>query len=139
MIKFIPFKLCHVDGARAHPSQAQFQHFFDRPDDLEIKLTSSAFDGDVLVAIGALTLLEGATGGWVLFTNQVTPTRFLAIHRFVERELLWFETKGEPIIFHVDPERPDTVRWAELLGRKTHGFDRFPDGRFMMRVGNNVP
>lgn len=148
LTRIAPFDPAHCAGAKAHPSQAEYQPLLDNPSVFS-KLwpeTFSALDGDELVAIGGSTLvecvsggwgatvLEGVTGGWVLFTDKITPRRFIAIHRAAVRFLVCFEQINEQIFAHIDPDKPNAVRWAGLLGLEAKRTDVLPDGRRLLRV-----
>ena len=90
--------------------------------------TYSGLDGDELVAVGGSTLVDGVSGGWVLFTDKITPARFLVIHRTVVRSLVCFEQISDPIFVHVDPGNPQAMRWAGILALETRRTDVLADG-----------
>ena len=90
--------------------------------------TYSALDGDELVAVGGSTLVDGVSGGWVLFTDKIRPAHFLAIHRIVARTLVCFEQINDPIFVRVDPGNPQAARWVGLLGLETRRTDVLADG-----------
>jgi hypothetical protein len=132
----VPFDPKHCAGAIAHPTQAHYQDLFDNPlqfADLWVE-TYTAMNGNDVIAIGGLVPSDGGKGGWVLFTDKVTPGRFLKIHKALERYL----RSSDAIYAHVDPESKVSVRWAQVLGLEVTGIDVFPDGREMMRVEANV-
>ncbi len=132
-----PFDPSHCEGARAHPSQAEHQHLLEAPEyfkDLWGE-TYSAIDRDDLVAIGGtLPALDGLFG-WVLFTDKITPARFVAVHRAVTRGLSYI---NEPVSVHVDPDRPQAIRWAGMLGMNGRQTETLPDGREMARITTHV-
>ena len=132
-----PFDPGHCKGAWAHPSQERYQYLLDDP--LAFREvwpeTKSALDGDDLVAIGGLVRAGDLTGGWVLFTDKITPSGFVAIHRAVVREL---EMAHEPVVVHVDPDTPVAAKWATMLGMNGRQTDLMPDGRTMVRLTANV-
>ena len=134
------FDPAHCEGARAHPSQARYQHLLDDPwEFLELwPETCSALDGDELIALGGATLVEGMSGGWVLFTDKITPASFVVIHRTAARVLRCFEQINDPIFAHVDPDDQRAVRWSGLLGLETRRMDVLPDGRRMLRAESHV-
>lgn len=138
MIEIVPFDPAHCEGATAHASQAHYQHMLDDPGNYRAQweTTYSAFDGDDLIAIGGATLVEAVSGAWVLFTDKITPARFMAIHRTAVRFLVCFEQIGDPLFAHVDPDNGNAVRWAGLLGMETGRTDVLPDGRRMLRAAN---
>ena len=53
--------------------------------------------------------------GWVLFTDRVTPARFVRIHRMIVRFMVCFERHHLPILAHLDPDNP--LHWP---GRRTN-------------------
>ena len=144
--RIVDFHPAHCFGATAHPSQAQYQTMLTDPSCFRWLWpdTLSALDGDELIAMGGTTrkprtkLVEGALGAWVLFTDKITPARFLCVHRMVVRHLVVFEQIGEPIFVHADPNNPNAARWAGLLGMGTRRTDVLPDGRSMMRFESHV-
>ena len=138
--RIVPFDPVYCKGARVHPSQARYQQLLDDPSFFRVLWpeTYSAIDGDELAGIGGHTLIDGVSGGWALFTNKITPARFLVIHRTVVRALICFEGINDPIFAHVDPNNPQAVRWAGLLGLDTRRTDVLPDGRRMLRVETHV-
>ena len=87
----------------------------------------------MLIAIGGLVPLYGSLGGWVLFTHEITPARFLVINRAVARVL---DAAGA--FAHIDPEKPLAMRWAELLEMKPKCADILPDGRRVLRMVADV-
>ena len=97
--------------------------------------TQSALDGDLLISIGGLVRVGDLMGGWVLFTDQVTPARFLAIHRAVVREL---EMIHGPVVVHIDPDKPKTGRWATMLGMNGRRMETMPNGRTLIRMTANA-
>ncbi len=116
-MRVVPFELEHCFGAKAHPTQAHYQHILDDPQVFLDKWsgTRSAIDRDELVAIGGTVPTDGITGGWVLFTDRITPVRFLVIHRAITRTLS--EMDGA-LIAHVDLRNPKAVRWVKLLDKQ---------------------
>ncbi len=97
--------------------------------------TLSAMEGEVTIAIGGTALIGGVLAGWVLFSDQITPARFVAIHRAVARFLAHV---NQPVMAHVDPGKPKTVRWAKMLDMGAHKMEMFPDGRKMLRTETHV-
>ena len=143
MIRTYEFAGYHVRAARAHPRQVAYQWMFDDPMAFYALWpdTVSAFDGvpwngGELIAIGGTTLIDGESGGWVLFTDKITPARFLPIHRTVVRYLVCFEQINDPIFAPVDPDWPEAVRWSQLLGMDTRRTDVLPGGRTVRRVSS---
>ncbi len=128
-----PFEPEHCEGATAHPSQAEHQHLLDDPASFELLWGEicSAIDGEDLIAIGGASSLGDMLGGWVLFTDQITPARFVAIHRAVVRGLAYI---NEPVVAHVDPDSSQATRWATMLGMNGRQMDVMPDGREMARM-----
>lgn len=139
--RFEKFQPEHVMGQRAHPTQAEYQWMLDDPARYRALWpdTLSAFDGGEMIACGGATLIDRESGGWILFTDKITPRGFLSIHRLVVRYLVCFEQINDPIFFaHINPDRPEAMRWAGLLGLDTQRTDVLPDGRRMLRTRLHV-
>ena len=130
----------HCDGARAHPSQAQFQYLLDDPWRFHSLWphTYSALDGAELIAVGGKSVDDGVLSGWILFTDKITPARFLVIHRGIVRILVCNELSNKPIFLQPDPDNAQAIRWAGLLGLATRLTEVLPDGSQMLRVGGYV-
>ena len=139
-IEVVEFDPSHCEGARAHPTQEHYQPFLDDPGMFRLLWpeTNSALDGDDLVALGGTTFIDGASGGWMLFTDKITPAYFVLIHRYAVHFLRHFEQINHPLFMHVDPDNPNAKRWAGLLGLETKRTDILPDGRRMLRVETHV-
>ena len=137
--RIVEFDPAHCKGAKAHPSQARYQHMLDEPASFyKWAQPYSALDGDDLIAIGGWVLFEGEWAGWVLFTDRITPRYFMKIHRTVARFILFLEQVNEFTVVHLDPDNTAAMRWAGLLGLETKRTDIFPDGRRMLRAQNYV-
>ena len=136
-MKIVPFESSHCKNATAHPSQAHCQHMLDTPETFRGSWpgTLSAMEGKDMIAIGGTALIGGTLAGWVLFSDQITPPRFVAIHRAVVRFLTHV---NQPVMSHVDPEKPKTMRWAKMLDMGTKKMELFPDGREMLRTETHV-
>ena len=121
----------------AHDSQRHHQGMLDDPASFRELWsgTDSALDGDELIAIGGSVFVEGMWGGWALFTDAITPRRFVVIHRAVSRVLEQFDQKT---FVHLDPDNPQAARWSKLLGFKTLWLEFLPDGRKMLRAEADV-
>lgn len=135
MVNIVLFDPAHCAGARAHPSQAQFQIILDDPWGFR-KLwpeTYSALSSAELIAVGGWSVIDGVLGGWVLFTDKITPARFLVIHRTAARFLVCFEQINDPIFLQPDPDNAKAMRWAGLLGLDTRRTDVLADGRVERR------
>lgn len=130
----VPFDPAHCEGARAHLSLARYQYMFDDPSCFEVlwPATYSAIHEDGLVAIGGAPVIDGMAGGWVLFTDKITPGRFVEIHRAVAR----FIAENEAFA-HLDPSNPAAMRWAGLLGMKAQRTEALADGHEMLRADNH--
>ena len=117
-MRIVPFEPSHCNGAKAHASQIHYQYLFDKPSNFsEVWLeTRSALDRGDLIAIGGTKTGRGLKGGWVLFTNKITPARFLTIHRVIMRTLS--EMDGA-LIAHVDPRNPKAARWVISFASET--------------------
>ncbi len=135
-MSIVPFDPKHCAGAVAHSSQAHYQHLLDNP--LQFSHlwgeTYSAIDGEDVIAIGGLVPADDGQGGWVLFTDKVTPARFLGVHRALERYL----RSTDAIFAHIDPSSSVSVRWAQVLGLEVTGTEVLPDGREMLRADSHV-
>ena len=121
----------------AHDSQRHYQGMLDNPASFRELWpgADSALDGDTLIAIGGSVFREGMWGGWTLFTNAITPIRFVSIHRVVSRVL---EQVDQTTFVHLDPDNPEAARWAKLLGFKTLWLEFLPDGHRMLRAESHV-
>ncbi|MCH8859516.1 MAG: hypothetical protein IID54_08075, partial [Proteobacteria bacterium] len=84
------------------------------------------------------SVIDGELGGWVLFTDKITPARFLVIHRTAARFLVCCEQISDPIFVHIDPDNPQAMRWAGLLGLETRRTDVLADGRRVLRAESDV-
>ncbi len=113
-MRVVPFDPSDVIGATAHPSQSRYQFVLDKPEMFRgfWPDTYSALDGDLLVAIGGAPLIQDEYGAWVLFTDKITPARFLVVHRTAVRFLVLFEKNNDPIFAHFDPNNPAAVSAA---------------------------
>ena len=124
-----PLEPRHTIGARAHASQARYQFVLDKPEMFRGLWpdTYSALDGDVLAAISGAPLIDGMVAGWVLFTDRITPARFLVVHRMAVRFLAVMEK--------MNATRERLARSIESLGlfvwpsRANFVLARFSDGR----------
>ena len=135
MVRIVEFDPAQCAGARAHPSQARFQFMLDGPGAFhKWAQPYSALEGDDLIAIGGWVLVKGTWGGWVLFTAKITPARFLVIHRTAARFLVCLEQINETTLTHIDPDNPQAMRWAGLLGLETRRTDVLADGRVDRRI-----
>lgn len=114
-MRIIPFEPSHCQNVKAHLSQAHYQHLLNDPSVFHEQWpeTFSALVDDELVAIGGTIALAQQTGGWVLFTDKITPLRFVVIHRAVERALAGID---QSVTVHINPNNPEAVRWARILG-----------------------
>lgn len=132
-MRIVPFESTHCEGTTAHPSQAEHQHLLDAPQYFKNLWgeTYSALDGDDLIAIGGVLSSLDIVSGWVLFTDKITPARFVAVHKAVVRGLAYIH---EPVMVHVDPDRSQAVRWATMLGMNGRQMEMMPDGREMARM-----
>ena len=135
-----PFEPSHVVGAVAHPSQARFQIALEKPSAWRGLWpdTISVFDGDELIAIGGIASFVDILDAWILFTDNITPARFLLVHRVVVRVLLHFEQMHDPIIAHIDARNPNAARWAALLALETRRIETLPDGSRTLRLESHV-
>lgn len=94
----------------------------------------SAIADDGLVAVGGMVCTDDGTGVWLLFTDKITPGRFVAIYRELARGLATVIALGEPVFIHVDPNYPEARRLAERLGFRLQRTEVFDDGRDMIRM-----
>ena len=141
MVRIVEFDAAHCAGAKAHPSQAHYQHMLDDPGSFRELWphTFCAVDGDELIAIGGSVVAEDKLAGWILFTDKIKPKHFLLIHR---QALLFFhhsEKTVDLVFAHVDTDNPNAVRWAGLLGLGARRTDFLPGGKRMLRFENHVP
>src|SRR3990167_6559665 len=104
-MRFLPFRAKHCMNVKAHPSQSKYQSMLDKPETIPPD-SWSVFDGDTLLGIGGLVDIEGRAYGWALFSDQVEPRHFVALHRAVLRVMKELEGMGEPLSAHIDPQNP---------------------------------
>ena len=130
-----PFKPAHLNGATAHVKQKHHQWLLDSDPFSNVGMSWSAVAGDGLVAVGGLGHMEdGGLGVWLLFTDRITPGRFVAIYRELKRRLAQVLDAGETVTVHIDPGFPEAARLAEKLGFRKDGEFRFDDGKKMIRM-----
>ncbi len=129
-LDLISFEDHHVIGARVNSAQIRYTDMFANPEGFAGGW--SAFYKGELVAIGAARIIGDAVSGAVLFTDAITPRRFLALHNALEGIIRDYEAKGFEPFIHIDPDYPQAQRWAELLGFTQVGFDEI-QGRTMQR------
>ena len=100
-----------------------------------VGMSWSAFAEDGLVAVGGLGRTDdGGLAVWLLFTDRITPGRFVAIYRELARRLEQVLDAGESLTVHIDPDFPEAARLAERLGFRRDGEFRFDDGKNMIRM-----
>lgn len=137
-MRFEPFELHHMIGATTHPKQKRYQILLESETLATIGANWSALAEDGLVCVGGLVPVDGVVGAWVLFTDRVTPGRFVAIYRELARRLTELLDQGEAVLVHIDPDYPAAARLADRLGFRTDGVDHFSDGRRMTRMVADV-
>lgn len=135
-ISVVPFQAAHSAGVLAHPKQHKYQPLL-KSQDFHGR-TWSALDGDDLVAVGGLVPLEGELGGWLLFTDKITPQRFIGVFRAVQQVFAAARKEGVGVAVDIDPDYPEAVRMAGMLGLSRAGFFTAPDGRTMTRMCADV-
>ncbi len=133
-----PFDPLHLAGVTAHPKQRRYQALLESEVIAAIGSNWSAVAEDGLVAVGGLVHTDEGIGAWLLFTDRITPGRFVAVYRELARRLADLLESGEAVFVHIDPVYPEASRLAEKLGFQKDGEDRFDDGRSMTRMVANV-
>ena len=134
-----PFKPSHLIGATAHVKQSHHQWLLDSDTLSNIGISWSAVAEDGLVAVGGLGRMDdGGLGVWLLFTDRITPGRFVAIYRELARRLEEVLDAGETLSVHIDPSFPEAARLAEKLGFLRCGEFHFDDGKKMIRMVANA-
>lgn len=78
----------------------------------------SAFYEGALIVIGGGVIVEKSIGGWMLFTDRITPKGFMALHRILGKIIKHYETQGFTMFVHIDSTYSKAVRWAGLMGFK---------------------
>lgn len=129
-LDLVAFETHHVIGSKVNPAQAKHAEMFGDPHDFAGGW--SAFYEGELIAIGAARLAGDTVGGAVLFSDKITPRRFLAFHNALLGIIKNYEAKGLTPFVHIDPDYPQAQRWAELMGFSQVGFDEV-GGRTMQR------
>ena len=139
-VRIVEFDPAHCKDAKAHLSQAHYQHLLDNPSgfrDAWPNTFSALADGE-LIAIGGTVVVKNKLGGWVFFCDTIQPRHFLTIHRTVVLFLSHSRRTVASVFAHVDPENTVAARWAKLLGLDARRTDFFPDGTRMLRFENHV-
>ena len=126
-----PFEISHAVDIRVHSKQAQYQSWL-KSGVLPVETTSLFYD-DELVCVGGLVRFDNKTWAWLMFTDKITPGRFVAIYREMKRRLAELLEAGETVLVHIDPNYPEALRMAVKLGFREDGEDRF-EGRSMIRM-----
>ena len=129
-----PFKPEHLNGAMAHAKQKHHQWMLETDPFSKVGMSWSAVADDGLVAVGGLGRTDDGLAVWLLFTDRITPGRFVAIYRELVRRLAQVLDAGEAVVVHIDPDFPEAARLAEKLGFRRDGEFRFDDGKNMTRM-----
>lgn len=133
-----PFDPSHLVGAVAHPKQKHYQFLLEPGRLAVVEDAWSALADDELVAVGGLVPFEGTTSTWLIFTDRITPGRFVAVYR----ELVWrldaLRVAGVEVMVHLAPGYPEAARLAGKLGFMGAGKDFFDDGTGMTRMIANA-
>lgn len=111
MLRIEAFDSSHLSGVRAHPKQSHYQYLID---DGIIASGFTGFWGDEIIGFGGLLNTVDGTVAWVLFTDAMTPERFLPVYRY-------FERNAPGLLMDVDPDYPEAVRMADMLGFQPFG------------------
>ena len=133
-MNIVPFEAWHLPGATVHAKQKEYQWLLESETFSEFGMNWSAMADDGLVAVGGLGNTCDGLGVWLLFTDRITPGRFVAIYRELARRLEQVLDAGETLIVHIDPDFPEAHRLAVKLGFRRDGEFRFDDGRNMIRM-----
>ena len=137
-MRIVPFEPSHLSGAVAHPKQRRYQSLLDSDPFSNVGMNWSAIAEDGLVAVGGLGNTGDGLAVWLLFTDRITPGRFVAIYRELARRLEQVLDAGESLVVHIDPDFPEAARLAEKLGFLRCGEFRFDDGQRMIRMVANA-
>lgn len=108
--KIAPFEFSHAVGILIN----QYEKL--NPDAAR-EAWSVFYDGE-LIAVSGGVVKDGKIGGWVLFTDRITPPGFLAFHRILKKVIEEYRSHGRTIFLHVAPGHERAERWAKLLGFK---------------------
>ncbi len=130
-------------GATVHTKQGRFQSFLNGeiPRFNGSGTTWAGLFGDDLVCIGGMVQSPEAANeiaAWLLFTDRITPGRFVAVYREAMRMLTALLRTGTRVVIHVDPQYPEAVRMAAKLRFRESGEIQFYDGRTMIRMVADV-
>lgn len=121
----------HLTGIRAHPKQARHQGLL-ADGSLLGPLSWAAVSGAGVVAVGGICDIR-VSAGWLLFTDKITPASFIAVWRAARRAIDVARRAGEGFVVHVDPDYPEALRLAELLGLTPEGKE-VVGGRMLLRM-----
>ena len=132
-----PFDLSHLSGAVANRKQAHFQALLESDVISKVGRNWSVIDGEGLICVGGMVDTDDGIEAWVLFTENITPARFVVVYREFARRLTKMQETGKAVFIHVDPTYPEAVRMAEKLGFQVVGEELF-GGRNMIRMVTNV-
>ncbi len=134
-----PFKTSHLAGVvMPHPKQERHRAVLESAAAADVGVRWSAIADDGLVAVGGLVRANDGFGAWLLFTDRITPGRFVAIYRELARRLAGLLESGEAVLVHIDPDYPEASRLAKKLGFQEAGEDHLDDGRRMIRMMAHV-
>lgn len=125
----------HLVDVMTHPKQRHYQPLLESSPFPSVNW--SMFSGDELICVGGLVGLYDAVGAWLLFTDRITPGRFVAVYREMKRRLAELLEGGDPVLVHIDPDYPEALRMANMLGFRKDGEDHI-DGRTMIRMVADV-
>ncbi len=128
-----PFEPKHLVGAVAHPKQGQHQKLLESETIATVGMNWSAIADGRLIGVGGQVRIDDETGVWVLFTDRITPGRFIAVYRELARRLAGLLDSGEVVLIHIDPDYPEATRLAKKLGFREDGDEIF-EGRRLIRM-----
>ena len=89
---------------------------------------------DGLVGVGGLGEIDGETAAWFLFTDRITPGRFVSVYRALAHHLAKVLADGGSVFIHVNPDYPEALRLAQRLGFRGTQTETVHGGRIMIRM-----
>ncbi|KKM16392.1 hypothetical protein LCGC14_1686310 [marine sediment metagenome] len=120
-----------MTGLVAHPKQARHQHLIDHAD---ILAGWVALDQGKVIVIGGVCEGGDAISPWLLFSEHMKPQYMREIFTTARNVLAEMRAAGFSVCADIDPDYPEAVRMAHLLGFRYHKPVRFPDGRTLRRM-----
>lgn len=139
-MQIVPFAPGHLGALDLQPRQTLYRPYMTATVGSGLAggtAWSAVHAGRVVCCAGLQPIWPGRAAAWALFSKWFTPPLFLRLHLFARGVLDNAQANGlRRIETQIDPEFPQAVRWAMLLGFEIEGLMRrfLPDGREMYLV-----